>query len=91
MVVAKDRSIFRFSSTSAMFLLSPFNPIRRIAIFILTHPYPFSLFTFAASLANSDVLGYMGKKTLTVLKTWHVMSTKTDQGKLAKHVHTVCV
>ena len=45
MVVAKDRTIFRFSSTSAMFLLSPFNPIRRIAIFILTHPYPFSLFT----------------------------------------------
>jgi len=44
MVVAKDRSIFRFSSTSAMFLLSPFNPIRRIAIFILTHPYPFDVF-----------------------------------------------
>ena len=28
-VVTKKGTIFRFSSTNAMFLLSPFNPIRR--------------------------------------------------------------
>ncbi|KAK7492328.1 hypothetical protein BaRGS_00016425, partial [Batillaria attramentaria] len=41
-VLSKDKSIFRFSATNALFLLSPFNPIRRVAIYILVHPYPFS-------------------------------------------------
>ena len=41
MVVARDKTIFRFSATNALFLLTPFNPVRRTAIYILTHPYPF--------------------------------------------------
>ena len=41
MVVARDKNIFRFSATNALFLLSPFNPVRRGAIYVLTHPYPF--------------------------------------------------
>ncbi|CAF4094573.1 unnamed protein product [Adineta steineri] len=40
-VINKNHTIFRFSSTSACFLLSPFNLIRRLAIHILTH----SIFT----------------------------------------------
>ncbi|BFZ07041.1 hypothetical protein BsWGS_10080 [Bradybaena similaris] len=39
-VLNRDKAIFRFSATNAIFLLSPFNPIRRTAIYILTHPYP---------------------------------------------------
>ena len=42
-VLSKDKAIFRFSATNALFLLSPFNPIRRIAIYILVHPYPFHI------------------------------------------------
>jgi len=41
MIVSRDKSIFRFSSSKAVYLLTPFNPIRRIAMYILTHPYPF--------------------------------------------------
>ena len=40
MVVARDKTIFRFSAQKAVFLFSPFNPIRRFAIYLLTHPYP---------------------------------------------------
>ena len=41
MVVSKDGTMFRFSATKAFFLLSPFTKLRRGAIYILTHPYPF--------------------------------------------------
>ena len=36
-VIGRDNNINRFSATSALFLLSPFNPVRRTALFILTH------------------------------------------------------
>ncbi|KAH3854427.1 hypothetical protein DPMN_096969 [Dreissena polymorpha] len=39
-VIGKDKMIFRFSATNGFFLLSPFNPVRRAAMYILTHPYP---------------------------------------------------
>ncbi|NXD75856.1 SCN2A protein, partial [Halcyon senegalensis] len=39
-VLNKRKTIFRFSATPALYLLSPFNIIRRIAIKILVHSYP---------------------------------------------------
>ncbi|NWH81669.1 SCN2A protein, partial [Piaya cayana] len=42
-VLNKGKAIFRFSATSALYILTPFNPIRKIAIKILVHSYPFSL------------------------------------------------
>ncbi|KAK3569225.1 hypothetical protein QTP86_026514, partial [Hemibagrus guttatus] len=42
-VLNKGKSIFRFNATSAFYMLSPFNPIRRIAIKILVHSYPFHM------------------------------------------------
>ncbi|EEB14510.1 sodium channel protein type 4 subunit alpha, putative [Pediculus humanus corporis] len=43
--------IFRFSATNAMWILDPFNPIRRVAIYILVHPL-FSLFIITTILTN---------------------------------------
>ncbi|NXG08726.1 SCN2A protein, partial [Sakesphorus luctuosus] len=40
-VLDKGKTIHRFSATPALYLLSPFNIIRRIAIKILVHSYPF--------------------------------------------------
>ncbi|CAF1120007.1 unnamed protein product [Adineta ricciae] len=37
LVINSSKTIFRFSSTPALFLLSPFNWIRRVAIRLLTH------------------------------------------------------
>ncbi|TRZ27018.1 hypothetical protein HGM15179_000063 [Zosterops borbonicus] len=40
-VLNKGKAIFRFSATSALYVLTPFNPLRKIAIKILVHSYPF--------------------------------------------------
>ncbi|XP_015185101.1 PREDICTED: sodium channel protein para isoform X8 [Polistes dominula] len=50
-VVSKGKDIFRFSATDAMWILDPFNPIRRVAIYILVHPL-FSLFIITTILVN---------------------------------------
>uniref|UniRef100_A0A096ME75 Sodium channel protein n=1 Tax=Poecilia formosa TaxID=48698 RepID=A0A096ME75_POEFO len=41
-VVNNKKLIYRFNAASALYLLSPFNPIRRLSFKILVHPYPFS-------------------------------------------------
>ncbi|XP_053170886.1 sodium channel protein type 4 subunit alpha-like, partial [Scomber japonicus] len=50
-VLNKGKAIFRFSATSALYIFSPFHPIRRIAIKILVHSL-FSLFIMCTILTN---------------------------------------
>ncbi|KAL4710946.1 hypothetical protein ACJJTC_017911 [Scirpophaga incertulas] len=50
-VISKGKDIFRFSATNALWILNPFNPIRRVAIYILVHPL-FSLFIITTILVN---------------------------------------
>ncbi|KAL0119390.1 hypothetical protein PUN28_007715 [Cardiocondyla obscurior] len=50
-VISKGKDIFRFSATKAMWMLDPFNPIRRVAIYILVHQL-FSLFIITTILVN---------------------------------------
>uniref|UniRef100_A0A3Q2E0Z9 Sodium channel protein n=1 Tax=Cyprinodon variegatus TaxID=28743 RepID=A0A3Q2E0Z9_CYPVA len=40
-VLNRGKAIFRFNATSALYILNPFNPLRRIAIKVLVHSYPF--------------------------------------------------
>ncbi|KAM3916025.1 sodium channel protein type 2 subunit alpha-like [Leptodactylus fuscus] len=40
-VLNRGKAIFRFSATSALYILTPFNPLRKIAIKVLVHSYPF--------------------------------------------------
>lgn len=42
-VLNKGKAIFRFSATSALYMFSPFHPIRKFAIRILVHSYPSAL------------------------------------------------
>lgn len=44
-VLNKGKTIFRFSATNALYVLSPFHPVRRAAVKILVHSYPL-LFIF---------------------------------------------
>ena len=47
--------IFRFSATKAMWILSPFHPIRRIALTVFTHPmFGFAIIT--TILVNCKVM-----------------------------------
>lgn len=50
-VISKGKDIFRFSATNALWLLSPFNPIRRVAIYLLVHPV-FSFVVIVTILVN---------------------------------------
>ncbi|XP_060573372.1 sodium channel protein type 4 subunit alpha B-like isoform X4 [Ruditapes philippinarum] len=50
-VIGKDKTIFRFSATDGFFLLSPFNPLRRFALYILVHPL-FSLLVILTIIVN---------------------------------------
>uniref|UniRef100_A0A8C3IRN4 Sodium voltage-gated channel alpha subunit 3 n=1 Tax=Chrysemys picta bellii TaxID=8478 RepID=A0A8C3IRN4_CHRPI len=45
-VLNKGKTIFRFSATSALYILTPVNPVRKIAIKILVHSYPFQVVNF---------------------------------------------
>ncbi len=51
MVVNRNKTIFRFCSSPACFLFTPFNSFRRLAIRILTHSL-FSTFVMLTILAN---------------------------------------
>ncbi|XP_066538961.1 sodium channel, voltage gated, type V-like, alpha b [Hoplias malabaricus] len=50
-VLNKGKAIFRFSATSALYIFSPFHPIRRASIRILVHSL-FSLFIMCTILTN---------------------------------------
>uniref|UniRef100_A0A8D0G6F2 Sodium channel protein n=1 Tax=Sphenodon punctatus TaxID=8508 RepID=A0A8D0G6F2_SPHPU len=52
-VLNRGKTIFRFSATSALYILTPFNPLRKIAIKILVHSYPFHVMLIMCTiLAN---------------------------------------
>ncbi|XP_041423282.1 sodium channel protein type 5 subunit alpha isoform X7 [Xenopus laevis] len=50
-VVNKGKTIFRFSATPALYIISPFNPIRRASIKVLVHSL-FSMFIMCTILTN---------------------------------------
>ncbi|PNJ28092.1 SCN3A isoform 6 [Pongo abelii] len=50
-VMNKGKAIFRFSATSALYLLTPLNPVRKIAIKILVHSL-FSMLIMCTILTN---------------------------------------
>ena len=54
-VLSKSGGIFRFHAGKALFLLSPFHPIRRVALRVLVHPY-FSFIVIMTILANCYVM-----------------------------------
>ncbi|KFP75989.1 Sodium channel protein type 10 subunit alpha, partial [Acanthisitta chloris] len=46
MVINKHRTIFRFTATPALCIFGPFNPVRKTAIKIMIHSYPFIGFPY---------------------------------------------
>ncbi|KAM6947041.1 sodium channel, voltage gated, type VIII, alpha subunit b isoform 1-T1 [Lycodopsis pacificus] len=51
-VVNRGKTIFRFSATPSVYILSPFNLLRLIAIKILIHSYPFTMIIMCTILTN---------------------------------------
>nr|AMD09816.1 sodium channel alpha subunit [Acartia hudsonica] len=50
-VISKGKDIFRYSAEDSMWFLSPFSPVRRVAIHIMVHPL-FSLIIIVTILLN---------------------------------------
>ncbi|XP_058055269.1 sodium channel protein para isoform X26 [Anopheles bellator] len=78
-VVSKGKDIFRFSASNALYVLDPFNPIRRVAIYILVHPL-FSFFIITTILVNCILM--IMPSTPTVESTEYV-TMGIDLGNLA--------
>ena len=55
MVISKGGAIYRFTATNALLCLSPFHPIRRIAITVLTHKF-FTVAVIFTILVNCYVM-----------------------------------
>uniref|UniRef100_A0A3B4H503 Sodium channel protein n=1 Tax=Pundamilia nyererei TaxID=303518 RepID=A0A3B4H503_9CICH len=51
-VLNKGKTLFRFSATPSLYIISPFNLFRRIAIKILIHSYPFNMIIMCTILTN---------------------------------------
>uniref|UniRef100_S4R5Y6 Ion transport domain-containing protein n=1 Tax=Petromyzon marinus TaxID=7757 RepID=S4R5Y6_PETMA len=52
LVMNRKKRIYRFNATNSLYLFSPFNPVRRIAIKILIHIYPFTMVIVGTILTN---------------------------------------
>jgi len=50
-VIGRDHTIYRFSAHNGLFCLSPFNPIRRVALLTLVHPL-FNIVVMLTILTN---------------------------------------
>ena len=83
MVLTKSGDIYRFSATKGLFLLSPFNPIRRIAITVLTHPL-FSTAIISTILANCMVM--IKEENEWTMSTETVSKALTENGFSLSHV-----
>ncbi|EGW09056.1 Sodium channel protein type 9 subunit alpha [Cricetulus griseus] len=83
-VLNKGKAIFRFNATPALYMLSPFSPLRRISIKILVHSYPLYVTEFV-DLGNVSALRTF--RVLRALKTISVIpGLKTIVGALIQSV-----
>ncbi|KAM6918646.1 sodium channel protein type 2 subunit alpha-like [Xenentodon cancila] len=64
-VLNKGKAIFRFSATSALYMISPFHFIRSIAIKVLVHSYPFCYFIMFTILTNCFFMAMSDPPTWT--------------------------
>ena len=55
-VVGKDKNISRFSAHNGLFCLSPFNPVRRMALYTLVHPL-FNMVIMLTIMVNCVFMG----------------------------------
>uniref|UniRef100_A0A3B5A9U3 Sodium channel protein n=1 Tax=Stegastes partitus TaxID=144197 RepID=A0A3B5A9U3_9TELE len=54
-VLNKGKTIFRFSATPALYFISPLNLVRRIAIKILIHSYPFKCMIIMCTILTNCI------------------------------------
>ncbi|XP_074145331.1 sodium channel protein type 11 subunit alpha [Sminthopsis crassicaudata] len=58
MVLNKKRTIYRFSAKPALFILGPFNAVRRLAIYVSVHSL-FSMFIICTVIVNCAFMAFL--------------------------------
>ncbi|NWT17524.1 SCN5A protein, partial [Vireo altiloquus] len=69
-VLNKKKTIYRFTAKRALWIFSPFHPIRRRAIKILVHSYPFHCLSLLAPTLN-NLTAPLPLSANTALSFWH--------------------
>ncbi|XP_072523162.1 sodium channel protein type 4 subunit alpha A isoform X2 [Salminus brasiliensis] len=69
-VISKGNTIYRFNAEPACYILSPFNPVRRGAIKILIHSYPFCLTLLFSMFIMITILANCVFMTMSNPPTW---------------------
>uniref|UniRef100_A0A8C0JQU7 Ion transport domain-containing protein n=1 Tax=Canis lupus dingo TaxID=286419 RepID=A0A8C0JQU7_CANLU len=73
-VLNKGKAISRFSATPALYILTPFNPIRKLAIKILVHSYPFFKYNPPDWTKNVEyVTEFVNLGNVSALRTFRVL------------------
>lgn len=86
-VLNKGKTIFRFSATPSLYILSPFNLLRRIAIKILIHSYPLKWFIlYALRWIKTDVVVF---QTLYFSCTLQWILSQANALQALNHYHLV--
>ncbi|XP_027647564.2 sodium channel protein type 5 subunit alpha [Falco peregrinus] len=70
MVLNKQKTIFRFTATRALWILSPFHPIRRAAIKILVHSL-FTLFIMCTIITNCAFMAVTESSKASQSPSWN--------------------
>ncbi|NXI47316.1 SCN5A protein, partial [Galbula dea] len=71
-VLNKQKTIFRFTATRALWILSPFHPIRRTAIKILVHSYPFFTWFIMCTILTNCV--FMALTESSATPSWNKLT-----------------
>ncbi|CAK6965532.1 sodium channel%2C voltage-gated, type I like, alpha b isoform X5 [Scomber scombrus] len=84
-VLNRGKTIFRFNATPALYILSPFNPLRRVAIRVLVHSYPFTV-CYGCSL--SWIIGMLIMFTILTNCAFMTLSNPPEWAKNVEYTFT---
>lgn len=61
MIITRGKEVTRFSALKSLYILDPFHPIRRVALYILVHPI-FNLLVILTILINCILMTFQGNE-----------------------------
>ncbi|NXB36860.1 SCN5A protein, partial [Eulacestoma nigropectus] len=79
-VLNKQKTIYRFTATRALWIFSPFHPIRRRAIKILIHSYPFFTWFIMCTIITNCVFMALAESSKSSSSSWNTYVEFTFTG-----------
>ncbi|NXO08534.1 SCN5A protein, partial [Oriolus oriolus] len=79
-VLNRQKTIYRFTATRALWIFSPFHPIRRRAIKILVHSYPFFTWFIMCTIITNCVFMALTETSKSSASSWNIYVEFTFTG-----------